>query len=251
MTATALPLEILPMAQTGTWKTLTGVLLAAVAAGGLAWWWQSLEWPIDVVRIDGAVVHTDRERLKAVVAGHTDAGFAGMDLAALRRDLVALPWIRDASLRRVWPDTLRVEVAEHRPVAVWNDAALISERGVVFRPATFAGGELVRLAGPEGRGAPMLERLRGFAGRLAPLGLEIAALQQDARRAWRVTLASGIVLRLGRDHVKARLERFRAVWPGVLEPRAAAIDAVDLRYTNGFAVAWRDGAQRDARGGGA
>ncbi len=247
--AATLPLEIMPMAQPGTWKTLIGVLTVAVLAGGLVSWARAVDWPIDVVRIDGPVRHTDRERMKSIMARHAEAGFAAMDLTALRRELIDLPWVRDASLRRVWPDTLRVEVREHEPVAVWNDDALVSDEGAVFRPAEFSGDELVRLSGPNGQGGEMLERLRTFEQRLAPLDLEIAGLEQDARRAWRLTLGNGIVLRLGRDRVEERLARFRAVWSGVLEPRADRIAAVDLRYTNGFAVAWRDGEKPQAPGG--
>lgn len=247
--AAALPLEIMPMAHPGTWKTLIGVMAIAILAGGLVSWARSVHWPIEVVRIDGPVRHTDRERMKSIMARHAEAGFAAMDLTALRRELVELPWVREASLRRVWPDTLRVEVREHEPVAVWNGDALVSDEGAVFRPAEFSGDGLARLSGPRGQGSAMLERLRVFERRLAPLELGVAALEQDARRAWRLTLENGIVLRLGRDRVAERLGRFRAVWSGVLEPRAGRIDAVDLRYTNGFAVAWRDGEKPQAPGG--
>lgn len=249
MMAAAMPLEIMPMAHPGTWKTLIGVLTVATLAGGLAWWARAVDWPIDVVRIDGAVRHTDRERMKSIMARHAEAGFAAMDLGALRRELVELPWVREASLRRVWPDTLRVEVHEHDPVAVWNEEALVSDEGVVFRPSEFDPDDLARLRGPSGQGGEMLERLRAFEERLAPIDLEISGVEQDARRAWRLTLDNGIVLRLGRDRVEERLGRFRAVWSGVLKPRAERIAAVDLRYTNGFAVAWRDGEKPEAPGG--
>lgn len=249
MTAVTLPLEIMPMVHTGTWKTLIGVVAIAMLAGGVVWWARSIDWPIDVVRIDGPVRHTDRERLKSIVARHAASGFAAMDLSALRGELVELPWVRDASLRRIWPDTLRVEVREHEPVAVWNEDALVSDAGTVFRPSEFGADDLAHLAGPQGQGSAMLERLRAFEQRLAPLDLAIARLEQDARRAWRLTLGNGIVLRLGRDRVEERLTRFRAVWSGVLKPRAERIAAVDLRYTNGFAVAWRDGEKPEAPGG--
>lgn len=251
MTAAELPLEVMPMAQPGTWRILCGVLLAVICAGALAWWWRSADWPVDVVRIDGALPHTDRDRLKAVVARHAEAGFAGMDLHALRNDLEGLPWVRSAALRRIWPDTLHVDVREHEPVAVWNGDALVARNGTIFRPERVSRGELVRLRGPEGHGAQMLQRLRRFQRRLEPLDLAIAALEQDARRAWRMELANGIVLRLGRERIDSRMARFRSVWPAALAGQAERIRAVDLRYTNGFAIAWRDGERPDAREGGA
>ena len=252
MSAAAMPMDNAPDMRGPALRLLGGVLAAAVLAAGTVWWWHTAHWPVDVVRIDGTVAHADRERLKAVVARHTRAGFFGMDLGALRRDLTALPWVRDAALRRVWPGTLRVTVREHDAAATWNGRALVSAGGTVFEPARIESGGLPELTGPAGHGPAMLERLRRFRQRLAPLGLGIAGLHQDQRRAWRLELANGVTLRLGREAISARLDRFVAVWPGVLAPEAARVEAVDLRYTNGFAVAWREGAAGDAvREGGA
>lgn len=250
MSTVVLPMTAMPAARGRPVRLIAGMLAATVAAGALAWWWQTTHWPVEVVRIDGSLAHADRDALKAVIARHARAGFFRMDLEAVRADLIALPWVRDASLRRIWPETLDVEVREHVPAATWNGKALVSREGEVFAPASLPSMSLPALAGPDGHGPAMLERLRQLRDRLAPLGLEVAAIEQDARRAWRVTLDNGVALRLGRDHHEERLGRFVAVWPGVLAPRAEEIGAVDLRYTNGFAVAWRDGAHGEEAGEG-
>jgi len=243
--------EDAPQLPGHTIRTVAAVLAAAVAVAGAAWWWQTSHWPVNVVRIDGTVAHTDRGHLKTIVTRHAQAGFFAMDLGALRSDLVALPWVRDASLRRIWPDTLAVVVHEHTPAVRWNGDSLISRGGTVYTPGDAALEGLPRLTGPEGHGPAMLERMRTFAAALGPLGLGIVGLHEDARRAWRIELDNGVTVRLGRDSVDARLRRFVRVWPAVLAPRADDIAAVDLRYTNGFAVAWRDGEPKIPRQGGA
>lgn len=250
MSAVTMPFEQAPAGRR-TLPVVAGVLAAALAAAAAAWGWQQAHWPVDTVHIDGRVAYADRERMKAVIARHARAGFFALDLGALRRDLVALPWVRAASLRRVWPDTLRVDVREHEPAATWNGDALVSTRGAVFDPGATAIDGLPALSGPEGHGGAMLERLRAIARRLAPLDLAVAAVRQDARRSWRVQLANGVELHLGRDRVDARLARFVAVWPGVLAPEAGRIAAVDLRYPNGFAVAWREAGATESPQGGA
>ncbi len=60
------------------------------------------------------------------------------------------------------------------------------------------------------------------------------------RRAWQMTLDNGIELRFGRGDVDALLDRFARVYLRVLSASATRIAAVDLRYTNGFAVRWKD-----------
>ena len=47
----------------------------------------------------------------------------------------ALPWVRHASVRRVLPDTVVVEIVERRPLALWQHEkkfALIDEEGAVI-----------------------------------------------------------------------------------------------------------------------
>jgi len=234
-----------------TVRALAAVTALVLLAGGAAWWWHHAHWPVEYVHIDGRVQHADRARMKQVIARHTRAGFFAMDLDALRDDLVALPWVRGASLRRIWPDTLRVTIHEHRPAATWNDGALIGRDGTVFKPDGARPKGLPALSGPKGHGPDMLQRMRKFAARLKPLGLAIAAVRQDARRSWSIDLDDGITVRLGREQVERRLRRFIAVWPSILKSKAARIAAVDLRYTNGFAVAWRDGEAPDSPKGGA
>jgi len=41
-----------------------------------------------------------------------------VDVAALERRLRLVPWVREAAVRRVFPDTLVIRVREHRPVAI-------------------------------------------------------------------------------------------------------------------------------------
>jgi cell division protein FtsQ len=52
-------------------------------------------------------------------------------------------------------------------------------------------------------------------------------------------------LDFGRQAFEERLDRFAKAYPGLLATRADAVAAVDLRYSNGFAVRWRrpDGGQ--------
>lgn len=222
-------------------------LAVGAAAGVLGL--RSLEWPVDVVHIEGETRHIDRAALQRIVSHHVRDGFFGTDLSALRRDLVAMPWVRDASLRRVWPDRLDVDVREHTAAAVWNEDALVSTRGVVFRPDAFRRDGLPVLRGPVGQAETMLERYLAFRPRLADLDLELVVIEQDARRSWALELDDGLVLILGREQIDARLDRFIAVWPIAIAGKRETIRRVDLRYPNGFAIAWRDDAGKPAEGG--
>ena len=76
-------------------------------------------------------------------------------------------------------------------------------------------------------------------------GLGVAALELDGRGAWSMLLSNGIGVRLGSQEVDARLARFYDALDTVVAPVAVDVQFVDMRYTNGFAVGWKQ--QRAAR----
>jgi cell division protein FtsQ len=73
---------------------------------------------------------------------------------------------------------------------------------------------------------------------LQPLQLGIDSLQLDARRTWRVQLSNGLSVEVGRHDPVQRVERFVRVYPAILAAANGKLRAVDLRYSNGFAVRW-------------
>ncbi len=75
-----------------------------------------------------------------------------------------------------------------------------------------------------------------FRRRLATIGQVPVEVQVSPRRAWQVRLESGLTLKLGREGIETRLDRYIAVYDRALRPLQRKIDYVDLRYPNGFAV---------------
>ena len=77
---------------------------------------------------------------------------------------------------------------------------------------------------------------------LKQIGLTVSRLVQDERLGWQLTCGNGVEINLGRKLIKERLQRLVNIYPQVLAERGAEIKAVDLRYSNGFAVRWAPGA---------
>ncbi|MDD3528874.1 MAG: cell division protein FtsQ/DivIB [Gallionellaceae bacterium] len=188
--------------------------------------------PVRVVEVHGARHAETRQGIAPLLAGQT-GGLLAADLAALRRGFEALPWVRSAAVRRVWPDRLAVELEEHIPAAAWNDLAVLDTHGEVFPVRPWPG--LPRVHAPEGVEKEVAARHSAFARLLAEHGLAIAALRVDARHAWRIELSDGVGVELGRERLDERLQRFVTFYP-LLQARVAAIRRVDMRYPNGFAV---------------
>jgi len=228
-------------------SALAGVAAAVVL---LVAAWQGyravLGQPLRHVVFAGDLDRLPQRELDALARSVQDVQQAGATLAEVREAARRVPWVRDASVRRIYPDTVEIRFDAHRALARWNEAQLVSPAGDVFTAGDASG--LPRFRGPDNGAPAMAAEYPRLAAALAPLGSGIAELRLSARGAWQVALQSGLVLDLGRGDVIARAERFVAAWPLVAAQDVKA-KQVDLRYPNGFAVR-RAAASTLSQGGG-
>jgi cell division protein FtsQ len=96
-----------------------------------------------------------------------------------------------------------------------------------------------RLAGPDGHEKALIRTWRETRALLEPVGLKLAKLAQDERRAWWLTFDNGLEVYVGREQFEQRLGRLARIYPRILSAQIDRIAVVDLRYGNGFAVRWK------------
>ncbi len=196
--------------------------------------------PLKVVRTDGKFRYMQRQDLEHAVADLTRGGFLTVDVAAIRDRARTLPWVDQVSVRRVWPDSLQLWVEEHVPLSRWQGKAMLNVRGEVFRPKSGAvptGFPL--LSGPDGSEKDLARYYMSVKIRLGSMGLAIKEMKMDERRAWSMKLNNGAVVRFGSKDLEHRLARFYNIYP-LLQADKRELKEVDLRYTNGFAVTWKN-----------
>ncbi|WP_290649427.1 cell division protein FtsQ/DivIB [Aquisalimonas sp.] len=224
-----------------------GALAAAVMAGlagaawGTAWLLAPGTFPLQSVYFDSRLQHVREDDLRDALRGHLDDGFLGLDVDAIHAALEALPWVRSAAVRRVWPGQLRVEIREQVAAAVWNGEALLNTSGEAFdAPEDTWPSDLPELSGPAGREVDVVQRHQEVERTLGRIGLAVDGLAMDARESWTIELETGARIRLGRESVDRRLARFLAAYPGLVRERGTDLAHADLRYPNGFSVRWRE-----------
>ena len=90
----------------------------------------------DAITLEG-VHYASRSKIFRVFAPDFDRSIFTVSLGERRRELLALDWVADASVSRMWPDRLVVRVRERQPIAFVNTRAgvlLIDASGVLLDP---------------------------------------------------------------------------------------------------------------------
>lgn len=201
----------------------------------------SKPFPIRKVEITGNHQHISKLMLYDVMMPELSEGFFGLSVSKLREDLCYLPWVKDAIVGRVWPDRLRVKIIEHEPLAVWNDRAIITMNGALIMPDNVSLlSTLPRFYGLEGKQEQVVSLWKAVNEMLTKIDLDVASIELAPRGAWQLTLSNGIKVRVGTQEISKRLQRFVRVYDTLLYKQHKNVAYVDLRYTSGLAVGWKE-----------
>jgi cell division protein FtsQ len=164
----------------------------------------------------------------------------------LQQQLLNIPWIKQVDVRKVWPNNLIIHFEEHIPAAFWHEKGgkkgILSKEGIVFYPDMKDVKKLVlpKLEGPQERSSLVWQQLAQMDALLKPLNLQVSELSLVARGAWQLRLSNGLTVVLGRHDELKRLAQFVRYYQQNLQEKALQIASVDMRYTSGMAIAWKD-----------
>lgn len=216
---------------------VTALLLAILLIIGYNYLKDPKHLPIKTVRVDGKLSYLQQDELQTLMAPYVSSSFFTLDVKAVQDVLTQHPWVSRTHVRRMWPDTILVEVKEHRPLAFWGDSQIISDEGVLFRPVNAVNVDLPKLDGPDEQEVVVWNMYATLNSLSAPHDVQVTQLGLNARRAWQAKLSNGMQLQLGSMDVVERFKRFVQSYPHDLSSNAAHVSYVDLRYTNGFVIA--------------
>jgi cell division protein FtsQ len=214
--------------------------LVLLAAGGY-WLIQRPNFALREIQIDGDTDHINSPTVRASVVGHLKGNFFTVDLDTARQQFEQMPWVRRASVRRVWPNALAVTLEEYKPLGTWGADQLVSVDGELF---TANQGELDEelpaFDGPDGTAKEVVARYQDFKKWYAPLKATPEEVTLSPRYAWTVKLSNGTEIEYGRERnpqtLADRTKRLLEAWAAVTQRWGKDIEYADLRYPNGFAI---------------
>ncbi|MDX5628923.1 MULTISPECIES: cell division protein FtsQ [unclassified Brenneria] len=231
---------------------LAGLIFLLMVIGTIVWGgWMVVEWMKDASRlplsrlvVTGERQYTTNDDIRqAILALGSPGTFMTQDVNVIQQQIERLPWIKQASVRKQWPDELKIHLVEYVPAARWNDLFMVDNDGNAFSvPAERIGNrKMPLLYGPEGSEKEVLEGYRTMSQVLAAGKFTLKMVAMSARHSWQLGLNDDTRLELGRDDRARRLDRFIELYP-LLQRQAQSdnkrINYVDLRYDSGAAVGW-------------
>ncbi|WP_421722850.1 cell division protein FtsQ/DivIB [Bauldia sp.] len=199
------------------------VVSATTAWAGLA---------IDEVEISGQSETSEVDILDRLAIG-PHPSIVTLDAIAARERVEALPWVEQVVIRKLYPDTLQVAIAEREPYALWQYQGVVSvvdaEGDIITE---HVGGRHSVLPMVVGEGAA--QKAQAFASLLdefPSLAPRVKAGVLVAGRRWNVVLVNGVEIFLPEEDPASALIQVVALddGHGILSREIAA---VDLRLPN-------------------
>jgi cell division protein FtsQ len=212
----------------------------------ISWMWDDERLPLSQFVLQGDFEYLESDDVQQVLASVDTLGtFMSQDVDELQYVVEELPWIAQASIRKQWPETVKIYVVEHRPSAIWNGTSMLNNEGDIFYAdvSLVNTDELIKLYGMDSTSSLVLQTWREIVPKFTKLGLTISSVVLNDRQAWQLILENGIRLELGKDSLDERLERFFSLY-NQLGQDSQKVSYIDLRYDTGAAIGWIDSAEQ-------
>ena len=236
----------MPKPQSHSWittyqRTAWLILWCSLLGGAGFWLWQHYlanpaHFPLNSVRITGQFTHLNQAPIERELSKHiVGSGFFSVDLRRLHQQVIALPWVAEASIRRVWPDALDIQITEQVPVARWQTtkpAHWVNAAGELFRPDHQLSLKLPVLFGAAEHVPAMMALYQQIQPAIAGLGLSLQQLHLNALGEWQFQFQQGLTLMLGRRQPLQRWRDFTHIYPQL----SGELRRIDMRYEQGFAL---------------
>ena len=154
------------------------------------------------------------------------------DLRVLQERVLQIPWVRDAAVRRIWPDRLQLSVKPRHPLALWDEEHILSLDGVLVpAPEEFAHLALPQVRAGKGQARLAAEKLWELEPALNELGINLNILIIEEWGEISVVTRRGQQIYFGSVALAESLQRLRKVWLDK-NSKAEQRATIDLRYNN-------------------
>jgi cell division protein FtsQ len=216
-----------------------GFLLVPLLLGGVYLSQSNQILPIRNIELQGSFENLDQREVEATLQGYIGQGFFSLDIHQLQQALRSRSWTESVSVRRIWPDRLRVVIREKKAVARWDAEHLLSDSARIYLADSADYSHLPLVHADNHSPTWVLREFYHLQARFESVDERLVTLRVDNRGAVDIELINGLQIKLGRGDIDNKIDRLVNIYQQQILPRREQIVRLDLRYSNGFAVAWK------------
>ncbi|MGB1199044.1 MAG: FtsQ-type POTRA domain-containing protein, partial [Thalassotalea sp.] len=149
--------------------------------------------PVTSVSISGEMSYTITKDIEQAIDNINLGNFFQVDVNQVQQQVTALPWVYSVSVRKKWPNELKIYVVDQTPIALWNGDFLINQHGRAFQAdISRVNHHLPAFFGPEGSELIALDNFKKLNKLLDFSELSIDELVLSERFSWQLTLNDGV-----------------------------------------------------------
>lgn len=198
------------------------------------------------VIVEGKLAYTDKPSLQNEIIRRLETDFVRTDLKAIKAATLDIPWVRTASVSRVWPSAIKIQIEEQQPIARWGSVGFLNRHGeVVYVDDLSSLSHLPELNGPIENAMDIADGYLRFANLMSDVQLYVSSLTVSTSGEWHVEVNRAFTLSLGRHDLSKRVERFLYLYKTQLIDVQQDIENIDMRYKKGLAVSWKNKNEAD------
>ena len=190
--------------------------------------------PIKKIVIAGEFKHIDKEQVDLISNQYIKSNFFKINLNKIRKAFKKLPWVREVSIKRKWPDELKVVIEEHKAIARWGKIGLVNSEGEIFHAASED--KLPMFIGPVEFVGEMTKKYMKINKILEEELMQVSIIALSKRLSWEISTNNRMKIILGKKDIINKLQIFIDNYQFALSELKSTIEYVDLRYRDGFSV---------------
>ena len=179
--------------------------------------------------------------LQQVMAQQKVDSFFTSDLQALRDITMGLAWVDQVSVTRDWQKGIVITVFPKQAVANFGTERLVDAKGSVFVPADdkdLTQERFAMLQGETNQAPVIMQQMQQVNDWYAPLGMQVEDIILSPRMTWLIRFDTGLRVIVDNENTAQKLLNLSQLLGNQLSDRRDEMQSVDLRYKNGFTIAW-------------
>ena len=198
-------------------------------------------FPIKNISIESKIINVNKDEIFEKSRNYLDAkSFFNFKINILKKEIEKVSWVKSANIRRVYPDGIKIYIEEHVPIAIWNNESYMNNTGDIFFIHNIRK-NLPAINSSQSRNKIMFEYFSLLLKYISEnnLDIKIKKIEENNIRSFSVYFFSGIIVKFGSKDIKDKIHTFIKVHKTLNSSDLEKIRYIDMRYSNGFSIAWK------------